>query len=103
MPLRYSPNDYMLAMENGLLIHPAKFVFGVKNIEILRHRVTSEIIKPLGSNVKALRDFPRPTSIEIFREFLRLLNFNRRFLPNIARIVIPLTELHKTTKAPHYP
>lgn len=89
--------------DHGLLINPAKCVFGVDDIEFLGHRVTREGIRPLEKKVQALRDFPRPASIRKLREFLGLLNFHRRFLPNIARIIIPLTDLLKSAKAPTSP
>lgn len=89
--------------EHGLLINPAKRVFGANDIEFLGHRVTREGIRPFDKKVQALHDFSRPTSLRKLREFLGRLNFHSRFLPYIARIIIPLTDLLKTTKAPSSP
>lgn len=89
--------------EHGLTINTAKCVFGVKNIEFLGHLVTPEGVQPLDNKVQALRDFPRPTSLRKLREFLGLLNFHRRFIPNVARIILPLTEMLKSNKAPSAP
>ncbi|XP_037561334.1 uncharacterized protein LOC119449239 [Dermacentor silvarum] len=86
--------------EYGLLTNPALCVLGIDDIEFLGNRMTREGIRPSEKKVQALCEFPRPTSIRKLREFIGLLNFHRRFLANIARIIIPLTDLLKTTKAP---
>lgn len=54
------------------------------------HRVSSKGIKPLEEKVEAIRSFPRPRKL---REFLGLINFYNRFLPQGAAILQPLNEL----------
>ena len=50
-------------------------------------------IQPLDSKVKALRDFPLPTSLTKLREFLGLVNFHCRFIPQCSHILQPLTDM----------
>ena len=42
---------------HGLLINPAKCVFGASELEFLEHHVSSQGIRPLEQKVKAVRDF----------------------------------------------
>ena len=48
--------------EYGILIHPAKCVFGVKELDFLGHRVDSQGIPPLEEKVRVIREFPQPTT-----------------------------------------
>eukprot|EP00794_Sanderia_malayensis_P020726 gene20726-biopygen17108 len=79
--------------EFGVVINPAKCVFGSSSLEFLGHHISVEGISPLPTKVSAIRDFPAPTSLRQLREFLGLINFYRRFIPNCATIVQPLTDL----------
>ena len=52
-------------------------------------------IHPLEEKVQVIRDFPQPTTQRKLREFLGLVNFYHRFLPNTLQ---PLNELLATSK-----
>ena len=77
----------------GLVINPAKCQFGVEALDFLGHRVDSHGVRPLEDKVKAITDFPQPTTQRQLKEFLGLVNFYRRFIPQAATILQPLTEL----------
>ena len=79
--------------ENGILIHPAKCIFGVKELDFLGHRVDSQEIRPLEKKVQVIREFPQPTTHRKLREFLGLVNFYYRFIPGCADILHPLNDL----------
>ena len=79
--------------EHGIIINPLKCEFGVKELNFLGHRVNSQGIQPLPDRVKAVADFPTPTSLRKLREFLGLLHFYYRFIPNCASILGPLNSL----------
>ena len=68
--------------EHGVIINPTKCMFG---------------IRPLEEKVRALCQFPQPTTRHRLREFLGLINFYRRFLPNCASILQPLHDLLSST------
>lgn len=87
----------------GLVVNSGKCVFGVPTIDFLGHHITPDGITPLDDKVQAVRDFPQPTSLRKLREFLGLLNFHRRFIPDCARILQPLTDLLRTKKGPNSP
>ncbi|BHF81012.1 hypothetical protein SprV_0702414100 [Sparganum proliferum] len=82
----------------GVVLNPSKCVFGVSSLEFLCHLVDSHGIRPLLSKVAAIRDFPPPTSKRQLQRFLGMANFYRRFLPNCADIILPLTSLLSGSK-----
>ncbi|XP_065052942.1 uncharacterized protein LOC135682132 [Rhopilema esculentum] len=79
--------------EYGVIINPVKCVFGVPSLDFLGHRISADGISPLPAKVKAIQEFPIPTSLRKLREFLGLINFYRRFVPHCATILPPLTDL----------
>nr|VZI10058.1 unnamed protein product [Spirometra erinaceieuropaei] len=77
----------------SVVLNPSKCVFGVPSLEFLGYLVESHGIRPLPSKVAAIRDFPPPTSKRQLQRFLGMVNFYRRFLPNCADTILPLTSL----------
>nr|VZI02606.1 unnamed protein product [Spirometra erinaceieuropaei] len=53
----------------------------------------SNDIRPIPQKVAAIRNFPRPTLKRQLQRFLDMENFYRRFLPNCADTILPLTSL----------
>ncbi|BHF81749.1 hypothetical protein SprV_0802488300 [Sparganum proliferum] len=84
--------------QSGVVLNPSKCVFGVPSLEFLGHLVDSHGIRPLPSKVAAIRDFPPPTSKRRLQRLLGMVNFYRRFLPNCAIIILPLTSLLSGSK-----
>ncbi|BHF81006.1 hypothetical protein SprV_0702413500 [Sparganum proliferum] len=82
----------------GVVLNPSKCVFGVPSLEFLGHLVDSHGIRPLPSKIAAIRDFPPPTSKRQLQRFLGMANFYRRFLPNCADTILPLTSLLSGSK-----
>ena len=76
----------------GLVVNASKCVFGVREIDFLGHHVSARGIKPLPEKVDAVRRFERPRTVKSLQRFLGLVNFYRRFLPNIAATMRPLTD-----------
>ena len=77
----------------GIVINPTKCTFSVPSLDFLGHHVSAAGISPLPSKVQTIADFPVPHTIRKLREFLGLVNFYRRFIPNCATILQPLTDL----------
>ena len=76
----------------GLVVNRDKCEFGQSELEFLGHRVNASGIAPLPEKVEAVRSFPKPTSVKGLQRFLGMLNFYRRFVPNIAAVLRPLTD-----------
>ena len=76
--------------EYGLRVKPSKCVFGVSEISFLSHDISKNGIKPSQEKVKAIQDFPPPTSIKQIQRFIGMVNYYHRFIPQLAHILAPL-------------
>ena len=76
----------------GLVINQAKCDFGARELEFLGHCVTSDGIRPLADNVRAVTQYEQPKTVKSLQRFLGMLNFYRRFLPGVAEVLRPLTD-----------
>ena len=84
--------------EHGIIINPDKCELGVPQLNFLGHKVTGQGIQPLEDKVSVIRDFPQPISQRKLREFLGLVIFYHRFIPNCATTLHPLNDLLSPTK-----
>ena len=76
----------------GLVINLKKCSFHVNEIEFLGHHLSARGAFPLTSNVEAVQQFPEPATVKDMQVFLGMVNFYRRFVPNAACILLPLTD-----------
>lgn len=81
--------------QHGLIINPAKCLFGQSSIDFLGHRVNKDGAVPLPSKVEAVAEFPRPRTTRSLREFLGMVTFYHRFIARAAHIMRPLYEALK--------
>ena len=81
----------------GVIIKPSKCVLGVTTLEFLGHQVNSDGIQPLEEKVKAILDFPLPSTRKKLHQFLGLINFYHRFVRSCAKTVLPLRKLLTTS------
>ena len=84
--------------DHGMVINPSKCVLGASELDFLGHRVTACGIRPLEDKVSAIRNFPQPSSLRGLREFLGMVNFYHRFIPNCAGLLQPLNQLLSSPK-----
>ena len=75
---------------NGLIVNAEKCELGVRELDFLGHRVTTEGIKPMPDRVESIRVFPLPEDKPGLQRFIGMVNFYHRFMPTIAKILIPL-------------
>nr|VZI39486.1 unnamed protein product [Spirometra erinaceieuropaei] len=71
----------------GVVINPSKCVLGVPFLDFLGHHVDAQGLRLLSSKRQLQR-------------FLGMVNFYRRFLPNCADLMLPLTNLLSGPKGP---
>jgi hypothetical protein len=78
---------------HGVTINLKKCSFGIPCVNFLGHSISTNGIEPLPEKVQAIIDYPEPTSFKQLRRFDGLVNFYRRFIPNCAHLMQPLTDL----------
>ena len=76
--------------DHGLVVNPAKCIFGVKEIDFLGHHVTEQGATPLPNKVDAIRNFIKPLTRKGLQEFVGMVKFYHRFIPHAAKIMQPL-------------
>ncbi|XP_057695302.1 uncharacterized protein LOC130917681 [Corythoichthys intestinalis] len=86
---------------HGLIVNPAKCVFGVPTIQFLGHLVNKDGVVPLPSKVEAITSFARPRSARELREFLGMVAYYHRFVRHAAHVMRPLYEALKGTSPNH--
>ncbi len=84
----------------GLSINADKCCFGQASVKYLGHEISSHGCRPLPEKIKAVSDFPPPTTKKQLRRFLGMVNFYRRFIPHCAEIMSPLNALVSVAQNP---
>ena len=64
-----------------------------KSVEYLGHRIDAQGLHAMADKLEAITQAPVPKNVNELRSILGLLNYYRKFLPNIAAILQPLNEL----------
>ncbi|KAK3792219.1 hypothetical protein RRG08_035976 [Elysia crispata] len=85
-------------IDHGLVIRLEKCLFGVYSLEFLGHQVSKKGSSPTQVKVKVIQTFPQPSTVKGLQEFLGMINFYHRFLPNIAASFSPLYGALKSSK-----
>ena len=79
--------------EYGVVINSAKCVFGAQEVDFLGFRVNKHGTRPLPEKVKAIHEYPKPSTAKELRRYLGMFNFYRRFVPSASMLQAPLTAL----------
>ena len=77
----------------GIQLNVSKCLFGVASLEFLGHHVDQHVIRPLPSKVRVIQ-FSQPHTQSELRQFLGLVNFYHRFVPDCASILCHLLQSH---------
>ena len=82
-----------------LKLSPDKSRIGAARVDFLGHTISSDGVRPNDDRVAALTRMPMPTDIKQLRSLLGGLSYYRKFLPNMARYIRPITALLKSGAA----
>ena len=101
----YSPENHMHHLkevfkrlsENLLIISLEKCVFGADQVDFLGHHISQQGCSPRKAKMDAIQSFPPPTDSKQLQQFLGMINFYRKFLPNGGALLKPLYEAVKGT------
>lgn len=80
----------------GVTLNKNKCQIGTTSVIFLGHLIDEKGIHPSDSKVKAVENFPRPDNISSLRQFLGLINYLGKFIPNLSTISEPLNVLLKS-------
>ena len=87
--------------EVGLRLNPEKCSFCQDSVLFLGHIVSSEGIRTDPGKIRAVQDFPTPTTLSQVRSFLGLAGYYRRFVKGFAQMARPLHDLCAKVHAKH--
>jgi hypothetical protein len=79
--------------ERDLRVKLDKCTFWATEVEYLGFIVSTEGIKMNPGKVKAILEWPEPTTVKETQSFLGFANFYRRFVKDYSRVATPLTNL----------
>lgn len=81
--------------EAGLKLNIQKCKFFQKEVEYLGYNINENGININLVRLDEIRKYPQPKNLKTLRGFLGMLNYYRRFVPNLSEKQIPLIELLK--------
>ena len=76
-------------------LSPDKSWIGAARVDFLGHVISADGVRPNDDRVTAMTRMPMPTDIKQLRSLLAGLSYYRKFLPNMARLIRPITALLK--------
>lgn len=74
-----------------------KCEFGKKNVAYLEHLVSGKGVRADPTKLKAMEEWPRPSSLKALRGFLGLTEYYHRFIRGYGEIASPLIGLLKNS------
>ena len=80
-------------LEYGVRLKQSKCRFMRKTVDYLGLVVDSKGVHASEGKIKAVVDAPPPQNVKELRSFLGMMNYYRKFIPNLAMVLTPLTNL----------
>ena len=84
--------------DHGLKVKPKKCQMFKHEVKFLGHMVSADGLSPNTEYIKAVLEYPVPTTVKQVHSFLGMVNFYRRFIANCSVISRPLSQLLKSKK-----
>jgi hypothetical protein len=84
---------------SGLKLNRDKYEFRKSEIEYFGHVISSEGIRPSSDRIRAIRELKPPTNVAELRRLVGMVNYLGRFVPDLATVISPLTDLLKSNIA----
>ena len=91
--LRLLEDMFLALREAGLTLKPSKIQFGPTEVKYLGRIPTDQGIRIGQDRIRAIVDLPTPTTTNELRSLLGMVNFVRKFLPDLAPVIEPLEAL----------
>ena len=81
--------------EHRLYIDPEKCFWNQESVEFLGYVITTKGVEMNNDKVKAVLEWPKPTSVQEVQAFLGFANYYRKFIWNFEQLALPITNLVK--------
>ncbi len=88
--------------EAGLKAKLAKCEFLKGQISFLIHKVDGDGIHTMDDEISAIKNFPRPKTVENVRFFVRLCGYYRSFIDSFSKMASPVTHLLRKDESFHW-
>ena len=85
--------------QHGVRVKAEKCAFCQDTVEFLGHRIDQRGVHTTSEKVDAILLAPTPKNQQELRSFLGLVQYYRKFIPNLSTLVHPLNELLKAGKS----
>ena len=79
--------------ESGLKLNKSKCETGKGELSYFGHIIGEKGISPDPTKIQAIRDMAAPKGVPELRQFLGMINYLGRFLPNLPTTLSPISEL----------
>ena len=79
--------------KHGIRVKREKCKFMCPSVEYLRHRIDADGLHATPEKLEAVVKAPEHANVQQLRSFLGLLNYYRKFLPNLSTMLHPLNNL----------
>lgn len=87
-------------LQHRLYLKLEKCSFHASRVSFLGHVFTKGRLAMDDAKVRAIREWPVPTSVKEVQRFLGFANFYRRFIRDFGVLALPLTELTRKSSRP---
>ena len=85
--------------DSDLKLNKEKCLSRQRELRFLGHTIGTNGVKPDPAKTKAICEFKPPTNVTELRQFLGMVNYLRRSLPNLSQVTQPLNELLQSDHA----
>lgn len=75
---------------HGLNLRATKCIFGMPSLDFLSHTISDEGIVPSKNRVEIISQLPSPTSLKKIQQFVGMVNYYHRFIPQLAKMLTPI-------------
>ena len=77
----------------GLKLKPSKCDLAKQQVNYLGHVFSKEGVSTDPEKIKAVTEWPQPTTMTKVRSFLGFVSYYRRLIPNFSKVAKPLNKL----------
>ena len=86
---------FLIYRKYGISLNPKKSLFGLEEGKLLGHIISKDGIRIDPDRIRAILHVPHPRNIKELQAFLGKINFLRRFIHNLAELIILLNNMLK--------